>query len=85
VATEPPEVTTWTLVSLIGTVVVVVPPLEVRTPETTGELATETLTVSPWELTMLTVLGVELTDGDETDGDDETDGELTTKLEAETV
>jgi hypothetical protein len=39
VATDPLEVTTETEVSLGATVVVVVPPLEVRICETTGELA----------------------------------------------
>jgi hypothetical protein len=42
VAVEPPEVTTSTVVSLTGTVVVVVPPYEVSTWLTTGDEATET-------------------------------------------
>jgi hypothetical protein len=43
VAVEPPEVTTVTVVSVIGTEVVVVPPDGVRTWETTGDEATGTV------------------------------------------
>jgi hypothetical protein len=43
VAVDPPEVTTVTEVSLTGTVVVVVPPDGVKTCETVGELAIETV------------------------------------------
>jgi len=44
VAVEPPEVTTETVVSETGTVVVVVPPYEVKTCETTGEVSIERVT-----------------------------------------
>lgn len=47
VATEPLEVTTWTVVSDGATVVVVVPPDEVKTWETLGDEATETDSVEP--------------------------------------
>jgi hypothetical protein len=50
VAVEPPEVTTVTEVSDGETVVVVVPPFEVKTDETTGELYDETVEVTPAEL-----------------------------------
>jgi hypothetical protein len=43
VAVEPALVTTWTVVSVIGTGPVVVPPLEVRMCETTGDEATGTV------------------------------------------
>jgi hypothetical protein len=47
VAVDPPEVTTVTEESNNGTVSVVVPPLEVKTCETTGEVATGTDAVPP--------------------------------------
>jgi hypothetical protein len=47
VAVWPAEVTTVTEVSVIGTVVVVVPPDGVRTCETVGDEASWTLLVPP--------------------------------------
>jgi hypothetical protein len=54
VTTEPPEVTTGIEVSVTGTVVVVVPPLVVKTWEMVGELTTGMETVLPSEVTMST-------------------------------
>jgi hypothetical protein len=51
VATEPLGVTIGTWVTVDGMVSVVVPPLTVRTCETTGDEATETVSVNPLELT----------------------------------
>jgi predicted secreted protein len=56
VAVLPLGVTTVTEVSETGTVVVVVPPFEVRTLETTGDEAIGAETVCPAELTYETVL-----------------------------
>jgi hypothetical protein len=63
VAVWPAEVTTVTEVSVIGTVVVVVPPDGVRTCETVGDEATEIEAVPPAAVTYETDDG---TDGDET-------------------
>jgi hypothetical protein len=60
VAVEPPEVTTSTVVSVTGTVVVVVPPFEVKMCETYGDEATETEAVPPDEVTYETWLGTEV-------------------------
>jgi hypothetical protein len=46
-------VTTWTEVTEVETVSVVVPPDEVRTCETDGEVTTETVDDSPYELMMV--------------------------------
>jgi hypothetical protein len=67
VATDPEAVSTVTVVSLTGTVSVVVPPYEVTTCETVGLEATEVETVWPVESMYETeVAGVDETDGDET-------------------
>jgi riboflavin synthase alpha subunit len=64
VATDPLEVTTETWESLGGTVVVVVPPAEVRTWETVGDEAIVVVSGTPYELTMVIVgTGVVGTDG----------------------
>jgi hypothetical protein len=61
VAVVPPEVTTETEVSEVGTVVVVVPPDGVRMCETIGDEAIETVAYPPFEVTSET--------GDGTDGE----------------
>jgi hypothetical protein len=48
VAVEPPEVTIGTEVSLNGMVVVVVPPLEVRTCETIGDEVSMLMVEADW-------------------------------------
>jgi len=53
VPTDPDGVTTWSDETEVGTVSVVVPPDEVRMCETTGEVATEMVEVSPYELMMV--------------------------------
>jgi hypothetical protein len=72
VAVDPWLVTTVTVVSEIGTVVVVVPPFEVRMDETTGDEATVTVWVAPLEVTTETVDG----DGDGAYEMDETNDEV---------
>jgi len=54
VATEPDGVTIGTEVSVAGTVMVVVPPFEVKTDETTYDEATETVSVDPFEVSTTT-------------------------------
>jgi hypothetical protein len=71
VAVEPDGVTTWTVVSEIGTVAVVVLPAGVRMCETTGDEATEIVVVPPLMVTAETEVGAGLTDGELTK--DETD------------
>jgi hypothetical protein len=78
VATEPLEVTTWTVVSDGATVVVVVPPDEVKTWLTVGELSIGTEVVPPLEVTAV------ISDGKERTYELETSGELSTKAELET-
>jgi hypothetical protein len=54
VAVEPDGVTIETSLWLAGMVVVVVPPYEVKTDETTGDGEAATVVVPPYEVTMVT-------------------------------
>jgi hypothetical protein len=72
----PPEVTTGMEVSVDGTVMVVVPPLAVRTCEMTGDEATETVWVPPYEVTTVAELTETSDDGVETNDEAETGREM---------
>jgi hypothetical protein len=63
VAVSPWLVTMVTVVSVIGTALVVVPPFEVRMDETTGDEATGTVYETPVESTAVTEL-TGVTDGE---------------------
>jgi len=77
VATEPDGVTIGTVVSVAGTVTVVVPPYGVKTDEISTDEATETVSVPPYEVTTVVEVTADDDDGVETNDEAETGTEAT--------